>query len=130
MRSPAPRRGAILAAVSCAALLPVVGACRNGSPVAGVLGGHPRAGKDAIVAFGCGACHTIPGVPGAQGMVGPPLAQFASRAYIAGEVPNTERDLIRWIMTPQSIEPGTAMPNLGVNQAQARDIAAYLYTLR
>jgi cytochrome c1 len=63
-------------------------------------------------------------------MVGPPLTQFAMRAYIAGEVPNTERALIRWIMTPQSIEPGTAMPNLGVKEAQARDIAAYLYTLR
>ena len=130
MRVPASRRGAIAAALSCGALLPVVGGCRDGSPTVAVAGGNPRAGKDAIVAFGCGACHTIPGVPGAQGMVGPPLTGFALRSYIAGEVPNTERDLIRWIMAPRSIEPGTAMPNLGVDQAQARDIAAYLYTLR
>jgi cytochrome c2 len=121
---------AMVATVACVALLPVLGACNGGKRAVAVANGDPRAGKQAIAAFGCGACHTIPGVPGAQGMVGPPLAQFALRAYIAGEVPNTERALIRWVVTPQSIEPGTAMPNLGVSQAQARDMAAYLYTLR
>jgi cytochrome c1 len=49
---------------------------------------------------------------------------------VAGEVPNTPRFMVRWIENPQAIEPGTAMPNLGVSDAQARDIAAYLYTLR
>jgi cytochrome c1 len=63
-------------------------------------------------------------------MIGPPLTLFARRAYIAGEAPNTARSLIQWIMSPQSIEPGTVMPALGVSEAQARDIAAYLYTLR
>jgi cytochrome c len=62
--------------------------------------------------------------------VGPPLTQFTHRAFIAGEVPNNGEFLVRWISVPQSIEPGTAMPNLGVSEAQARDIAAYLYTLR
>jgi cytochrome c1 len=63
-------------------------------------------------------------------MVGPPLADFAGRVFIAGEVPNTTASLIQWIRNPQSIEPKTAMPNLGVTEGQARDIAAYLYTLR
>jgi len=72
----------------------------------------------------------VPGVRQALGMVGPPLTTFGRRAYIAGEAPNTARSLIQWIMSPQSIEPGTAMPALGVSEAQARDIAAYLYTLR
>jgi putative membrane protein len=124
------RRAAIAAGIACVALLPGIAACKGRNrPVAGVSG-NPRAGKELIATFGCGACHTIPGVAGARGMVGPPLTQFAGRAYIAGEVPNTERSLIQWIMNPQSIEPGTAMPNLGVSQAEARDIAAYLYTLR
>jgi cytochrome c len=95
-----------------------------------VPGGHPDRGKHELAAYGCGACHVIPGVRGAEGMVGPPLAQFARRTYIAGEAPNTSRYLVRWIMSPQSIEPGTAMPNLGVPEAEARDMAAYLYTLR
>jgi len=72
----------------------------------------------------------VPGVTGANGMVGPPLEYFSRRAYIAGEVPNDPEFLIRWIEVPQAIEPGTVMPNLGVSEGQARNIAAYLYTLR
>jgi cytochrome c1 len=72
----------------------------------------------------------IPGIEGADGLVGPPLIHFGSRVYIAGEVTNTPEHLLAWIEAPQAIEPGTAMPNLGVSEAEARDIAAYLYTLR
>jgi cytochrome c len=63
-------------------------------------------------------------------MVGPPLTAFGRRSYIAGEVPNTAAFLIRCIEVPQSIEPGTDMPDPGVTEGQARDIAAYPYTLR
>jgi cytochrome c len=63
-------------------------------------------------------------------MVGPPLTMFARRAYIAGQLSNEPNNLIRWIRDPQAVEPGTAMPNLGVAPAVARDMAAYLYTLR
>jgi len=95
-----------------------------------VAGGQAERGKQLIAAYGCGSCHMIPGVDAAHGMVGPPLTNFARRVYIAGEVPNTNRFLVQWITVPQSIEPGTAMPNLGVTEGEARDIAAYLYTLR
>jgi cytochrome c1 len=63
-------------------------------------------------------------------MVGPPLTQFGLRAYIAGQLPNQPDNLLRWLQDPQGVEPGTAMPNLGVGPAAARDMAAYLYTLR
>jgi cytochrome c1 len=63
-------------------------------------------------------------------MVGPPLTMFAHRAYIAGQLPNQPENLVRWIQDPQGVEPGTAMPDLGVTPAVARDMAAYLYTLR
>jgi cytochrome c len=110
-------------------VLALLGACGRHQPSS--LGiGDPERGKEQIVAYGCGSCHVIPGVPGAHGLVGPPLTQFANRAYIAGEVPNTGDFLVQWISVPQSIEPGTVMPNLGVSNAQARDIAAYLYTLK
>lgn len=72
----------------------------------------------------------IPGVSGANGLVGPPLIKWSGRSFIAGEVPNNPENLITWITVPQSIEPGTVMPNLGVLDEDARDIAAYLYTLR
>lgn len=95
-----------------------------------VDGGDAARGRQQIVAYGCGSCHTIPGIRGADGQVGPPLTAWSRRRVIAGEVPNTPLNLITWITVPQSIEPGVAMPNLGVSDGQARDIAAYLYSLR
>ncbi|MGA9885598.1 MAG: c-type cytochrome [Candidatus Acidiferrales bacterium] len=92
--------------------------------------GNPHQGKELIVSFGCGACHIIPGIRGARGLVGPPLILFGDRTMIAGEIPNMPDNLVRWIENPPAIEPKTAMPDLGVSQAQAKDIAAYLYTLR
>jgi cytochrome c len=95
-----------------------------------VAGGDPSRGKAAIRSYGCGSCHMIPGVTGAHGQVGPPLTDWSQRVYIGGEVPNSTDFLVRWIEMPQAIEPNTAMPNLRVTEGEARDIAAYLYTLR
>ncbi|GAA2706356.1 c-type cytochrome [Micromonospora olivasterospora] len=91
--------------------------------------GHPDRGARLIAEYGCGSCHTVPGVRQADGLVGPPLTRFGARSYIAGELPNNADNLRRWISDPQSVEPGTAMPNLGVGAIDAQDIAAYLYTL-
>ncbi len=93
-------------------------------------GGDPQRGAQVISQFRCGACHIIPGIRNANGLVGPPLNLFGRRTFVGGEVPNTPDNLVRWILSPKSIEPGTAMPELGLNEQQARDAAAYLYTLR
>jgi cytochrome c2 len=93
-------------------------------------GGNAREGKKVIESAGCGACHTIPGIHAAHGELGPPLNSFSRRTMIAGELPNTPNNLVRWIENPPSVESGTAMPNLGLDDKQARDAAAYLYTLR
>jgi cytochrome c len=94
-----------------------------------VPGGDASRGQRAISAYGCGACHVVPGVAGARGLVGPPLISFAYRSYVAGSLPNTPANLVRFLQTPQAIRPGSAMPNLDVVEADARDIAAYLYSL-
>src|ERR671931_289124 len=73
-------------------------------------------GRRLIANYGCGLCHTIPGVPGADSMAGPPLNCFYERTYIAGRLANTWENLTKWIQDPQSIDPDTAMPNLGVNR--------------
>ena len=85
-----------------------------------------------IVQKGCGGCHTIPGVPGANANVGPNLAGVASRKTIAGgAVPNNgPDDLKRWILNPPAVKPGTAMPNLGLTDDEATTIVAFLETLR
>ncbi|MGA7158752.1 MAG: hypothetical protein WBY53_18040 [Acidobacteriaceae bacterium] len=94
------------------------------------LNADPAQGKVLLQSYGCGSCHTIPGIATAHGMVGPPLFYFSRRTLIAGELPNTPDNLIRWIQNAPAIEPGTAMPDLGVSQGNAKDMAAYLYTLR
>jgi cytochrome c1 len=95
-----------------------------------VPGGDPDRGRAELARAPCGTCHFIPGVAGATGTDGPPLTAFGLRAYIAGEVPNTPANLVKWLRAPESVEPHTAMPNLGLGSATARDVAAYLYTLR
>lgn len=92
--------------------------------------GDPQRGARLIQQFGCGGCHTVPGVTGADGLVGPPLTRFGARSYVAGELTNNADNLQRWIQNPQAVEAGTAMPNLGVTAVDAQDIAAYLLTLR
>ncbi|WP_200214570.1 c-type cytochrome [Micromonospora coerulea] len=94
-----------------------------------VRSGRPDRGAELIARYGCGSCHTIPGVSRADGLVGPPLTRFGARSYIAGQLPNNADNLSRWITDPQAVEPGTAMPKLGVSAIDAQDIAAYLYTL-
>jgi cytochrome c oxidase assembly factor CtaG/cytochrome c2 len=95
-----------------------------------LTGGDPHNGRQAILKYGCDTCHTIPGVATADALVGPPLNRMARRAIIAGRLENTPENMIRWIRQPHVVEPGTAMPDTGVSDQHARDIAAYLYTLR
>jgi cytochrome c2 len=87
-------------------------------------------GRYLIKKYGCQACHSIPGVAGADALVGPPLAGIASRAYIGGVVANSPDAMVVWLQHPQLVDPLTAMPDLGVTPSDAQDIAAYLYTLR
>jgi putative membrane protein len=111
------------------------GGCRQSSALspalaAGVTGGNPTRGAQAIREYGCATCHTIPGIPGATATVGPPLAGISGRSYIAGVLTNTPDNLVRWIKDPPGVDPLTAMPNVGVRDSVARDIASYLYTLK
>lgn len=94
-----------------------------------VSGGNAEQGPALIRAHGCGGCHTVEGVRGANGRVGPPLNTVGARMYIAGRLPNTPDNLVRWIMDPQEVDPGNAMPDMSVPESEARDIAAYLYSL-
>ena len=95
-----------------------------------LTGGSPRRGEAAIRKYGCGSCHEIPGVPGADASVGPSLQGIAGRSYLAGMLTNSPQNMRTWIMHPQQVVPGNAMPDMGVTEPEARDIAAYLYTLR
>lgn len=86
-------------------------------------------GERALHQYACITCHEIPGVVGANVPVGPPLAHMASRSLIAGMLPNTPGNMLRWLRDPKAVNPRTAMPDVGLSEADARDIAAFLYTL-
>jgi cytochrome c len=79
--------------------------------------------------YGCPACHAIPGIPGANSTVGPPLEHLRRRSYFAGTLTNTQQNLSFWIRHPQQIHPGSAMPEMHVTQSDADQMAAYLETL-
>ncbi|MBV9296960.1 MAG: c-type cytochrome [Acidobacteriaceae bacterium] len=103
---------------------------RSENQAEAATGGNAKVGRHLIYSYGCGSCHAIPGVAEAKGTLGPPLQGFAYRTYIAGSLQNTPENLFRWITKPQEVVAGSAMPDLGVSDRQARDIAAYLYTLQ
>lgn len=95
------------------------------------LEGDVRAGAAAMEAYGCSACHSYPGAGGdADAYVGPPLDRWSRRSFIAGYLPNNQPNLTDWIMDPDGLRPGTAMPDLGVSETDARDMAAYLLSLQ
>jgi cytochrome c len=121
-----------MAAVALTVLALLLGGCGDqpASRPPGALDGDVRAGAEALERYGCGACHVYPGA-GRDGdsYVGPPLDRWSQRSFIAGYLPNNQPNLQAWIMDPERYRPGTAMPDLGVNETDARDIAAYLLSL-
>ena len=90
----------------------------------------PARGRTALHQYACPTCHEIPGIVGAVNEVGPPLKGIASRRYLAGVLPNTNENMVAWLRDPKAIAPGSAMPDLGVTERDARDMAAFLATLR
>jgi mono/diheme cytochrome c family protein len=96
---------------------------------AALTGGDSHRGPALMIRNGCAGCHTIPGVPGAYGSAGPDLSGLADRAYIGGMLPNTADNLALWIRDARSVNPHTAMPSTRISDSDARDVAAYLYSL-
>lgn len=136
MRAGHPRRPraagrATAAALALLALLCVPG-CGEGDVYEGELlvQGDPDSGRGIIARLDCGACHVIPGVPNARGRVGPSLAGFARQGYIAGQLPNRPAVLVEWLGNAPGLIPGTVMPAFALTEREARDIAAYLYSLK
>jgi len=110
----------------------------NGAPdlpsvsvIVPVRDGDPARGRRLVAsgAHGCAACHTIPGIRAARGVVGPPLGGLARRSFIAGGLPNNASALVAFLQDPPAFVPNTGMPNVGLRLEEARDIAAFLSTL-
>lgn len=106
---------------------PAVGTASD--PASAATAGGAARGRELIGRYGCGSCHRIPGLNAADGNVGPPLVHMKSRGYLGGIVPNNFENMVLWLTETQRIAPESAMPDLGLSDDEARDIAAYLYQM-
>jgi cytochrome c oxidase assembly factor CtaG/cytochrome c2 len=107
-----------------------IGRDQAGNALAAGVEGDAQRGPLLVRQYGCGACHVVPGVSGAHGQVGPPLTHMGRRIYIAGVLRNSPANMMAWLQDPQRFVPGNAMPNMAMDRNDARDLTAYLYTLR
>jgi putative membrane protein len=126
----AARHGmALLAVVILAG--PLLGGCeREETSAITNFGGDAHRGAELIGKYGCGNCHDIPKIANARGNVGPPLARVGTRTFLAGFIRNSPDNMALWVRDPQRILPGNAMPAMGVSESDARDITAFLYSLK
>ncbi|MDG4798232.1 c-type cytochrome [Micromonospora sp. WMMD1082] len=121
----------LVLALAAASLLGLGGCAADPpTPPPEVVDGDVQRGLRLIEHYGCGTCHAVPGVPGAEGQVGPPLAGIGNRSYLGGRLTNNATNMQRWMRNPQEVDPGTAMPDLGVTEADALDLTAFLFTLK
>lgn len=104
------------------------GGDRSGPKYAELADASAERGEAALRRYGCDACHAIPGMPPPRIRAAAPIGEIATQGYIAGVLPSTPRNLVRWIRFPREVKTQTAMPDLGVSEAEAKDIAAYLYS--
>jgi cytochrome c1 len=102
----------------------------QGKPASNSVRGDPERGRLALAQHACRSCHMIPGLTGSETYVGRSLANLADRRFVAGSLPNNQASLVRWIRDPQSIDPHTAMPALGVSERDALDMSAWLLTAK
>jgi cytochrome c2 len=120
--------GGLIAVVAASGLTAYLMSRHKAAKVAvAMTGGDPARAPELVRRYGCAGCHQIAGIAGADGQVGGPLEGLRKRVYVGGVVPNTPDNLIKWIVLPQQFSPRSAMPATGISEAEARDVAAYLY---
>src|SRR3981189_3132125 len=101
---------------------------QSNSVAMAMTGGDLARAPDIIRRYGCAGCHTIPGIPGGDGQVGGPLSDIKRRVYVGGVVTHWPGNLVRWVVSPQPFSPRAARPATGISEAEARDVAAWLYS--
>lgn len=87
-------------------------------------------GRALFISKACSGCHTLQGIPEAQGKVGPELTHQASNPMIAGVLPNTEENLKKFLKNPSAVKPGALMPNQGLTDSEIDALVTFLRTLK
>jgi cytochrome c oxidase subunit 2 len=87
-------------------------------------------GMQVVTQGQCAACHVVRGTA-AAGRAGPDLTHVGARRSIAaGTLPMNRGNLQGWIVQPQALKPGTMMPTVTLEPADADAVAHYLETLK
>ena len=87
-------------------------------------------GRALFISKACIGCHTVQGIPEAQGKVGPELTHEATNSLIAGVLPNTDENLKKWLKDPSAVKPETIMPNQNLTDREIDALLAFLQTLK
>ncbi len=90
-----------------------------------------RAGAEAFIANGCGACHTVRGT-GADGVLGPDLTHVGGRLSIGAGILSTSVDgFARWLLATERLKPGVHMPTFSMlPKDEVAVLASYLESLK
>ena len=91
--------------------------------------GNATAAKAHMEKYSCQACHVIPGM-GPGGALGPDLTGFGSRPTLNARVPKNPQAVAAYLLNPTAIDAQTSMPAVGLSEEEAKDIAAFLETLK
>lgn len=87
-------------------------------------------GMQVVTGGQCSACHVIRGTA-ATGRAGPDLTHIGARRSIAaGTLPFSHGALQGWIAQPAALKPGTMMPRVALDPADADAAARYLESLK
>ena len=93
------------------------------TPAPGFTASEVSRGAKLYAQYACSSCHSTG--------IAPDLTHVGSRSIIAaGAISNTPAHMEQWLLNPDSIKPGVHMPNFQFTNAQARDLTAYLESLR
>lgn len=127
---PAPAPALALASTSASASAPAPASTSTSATSAAQAGGGAIEQGRALFLARCAGCHTVRG-SSAAGIHGPDLTHLQSRRRIAaGVLQNTPENLMQWITHAQVYKPGSRMPSMALEPAEAAHLGAYLATLQ
>ena len=87
-------------------------------------------GKLVFISQACGGCHTVQGIPEAQGKVGPELTDWSDNPLIADTLTNTDENLRIWLKDPPAVKPASLMPNQNLTNNEINALINFLRTLK
>jgi mono/diheme cytochrome c family protein len=91
-------------------------------------GGNAAKGKELVESVGCLACHSIGEQTKVRDLRGSSYDMAPELTRVGSKV--TPDWMFEWVRNPRHYNPTTKMPNLRLTEGEARDVTAYLSTMK